>query len=349
MLVGTREVIGNGLGGDGGRHGRRPCCVLVPAMDPRSAAHALDQIADLLELRGEDRFRTAAYRNAARAVLDLDTDDLGPLLRSGALAELRGVGPATLGILRELIETGESAFLERLRAETPAGLVEMQRVPGLAASRIYQIYTTLGIDSIDELERAAADGRLATLPRLGPRSAAKIARGIQHLRATRGLMLFPAAATEAGRIRAMVARPGRGGRRRRRFGPTAVGSGPRHRPRAHDSRAARRSRSRVCGHPGRPRRDAGPAAHRGGRECETRAGRWHGLRSRLRATRAPRKRRVARHRKRGSPARRERARGGPRDHDRTRRAARPPRRADPGCGRARTLRRRRPRVYRARA
>ena len=94
-------------------------------MDSRTAAHTLTTIASLLELRGEDRYRVRAYRSAARAVLATDTDDIAPLLRSGELKDLPGVGPATLAVLRDLVETGESSMLDRLREGTPEGLSEM--------------------------------------------------------------------------------------------------------------------------------------------------------------------------------------------------------------------------------
>lgn len=109
-------------------------------MDPRSVAHALSQIADFIELKGENKFKSAAYRNAARAILAVQTDDLAPFLATGALAELKGIGPATLSTIRELVESGESRYLEQLRAETPEGLLEMLRVPGLGTAKIQKIH-----------------------------------------------------------------------------------------------------------------------------------------------------------------------------------------------------------------
>src|ERR671939_2095069 len=105
-------------------------------MDPRTVAYVLTQIADLLELRGgENRFKARAYRRAARAVLDVESDDLRPLYRSGELAQVRGVGPSILGVIGELLERGESRYLERLREGTPAGLLELLRVPGLGLAK----------------------------------------------------------------------------------------------------------------------------------------------------------------------------------------------------------------------
>jgi DNA polymerase (family X) len=169
-------------------------------MDSRTAAHTLTLIAALLELRGEQRYKVRAYRNAARAVLETETDDIGPLFRSGELAELPGVGPATLAVLRDLVETGDSRMLERLRDEIPVGLVEMLRVPGLGTARIHLIHSHLGVSSLDELEAAARDGRLASLPKFGPKTAERVLRGIQVAREAGTRTLFIDAVAEAARL-----------------------------------------------------------------------------------------------------------------------------------------------------
>jgi DNA polymerase (family 10) len=173
-------------------------------MDPRSAAYVLGQIAAHLELRGESTFKSRAYEQAATALLGLDTDDLGPLYRSGELARTRGLGPATLSVVRDLIETGDSSYLEQLRATTPAGLLDLLRVPGLSTARIHTLHDALGIDSIDSLEQAVRDGRVAKLPRYGPKTAQKILRGIELLRAAGSQRLFPQGAAEGERVLAMV-------------------------------------------------------------------------------------------------------------------------------------------------
>jgi len=173
-------------------------------MDPRSVAHALAQIADFLELKNENRFKSAAYRNASRAVLAVQTDDLGPALESGELAELKGIGPATLSTIRELVESGESRYLEQLRSETPEGLLEMLRVPGLGTAKIQKIHEALGVATLAELEAAATDGRLAKLPRFGAGTAAKILKGIAYLRENSAYMLSSRALAEGARVLAAV-------------------------------------------------------------------------------------------------------------------------------------------------
>jgi DNA polymerase (family 10) len=180
-----------------------------PPMDPRTVAHVLSQTGDLLELKGENRFKARAYRMAARAVLALETDDLRRLYRSGELAKVAGVGPATLSMIGELVETGESSYFERLREDTPEGLLEMLRVPGLGTAKIHQIHAGLGIQTVRELEEAARDGRLASLKGFGPKTAERILRGIGYLQETGDFVLYPQAAAEAMRLLAAVeAHPG---------------------------------------------------------------------------------------------------------------------------------------------
>ncbi len=178
-------------------------------MDPRTAAAALTRVAELLELRGDNPFKTRAYHNAARALSALDADDLGPPLRDGSLERVPGLGPGTLAVVRDLVETGASRLLDELGAEVPAGLTAMLRVPGLGTAKIRQVYDALGVDSLDALEAAAADGRLAALKGFGPKTADKVAKGVAFVRASGDRKLFPRAAAEAGRLLADVrAQPG---------------------------------------------------------------------------------------------------------------------------------------------
>jgi len=175
-------------------------------MDSRSAAHVLSEIADLLELRAENRFKTRAYRTAAKAVVALDTDDLGPLLRSGELAAVKGVGAATLAVITDLIENGESRYLEQLRLNVPDGLLELMRVPGLSPEKVQQIHDTLGVASIDDLETAARDGRLVTVKGFGEKTIDRLLDAIAFKRRTQSLVLFPRAHADAALLLASVRR-----------------------------------------------------------------------------------------------------------------------------------------------
>jgi DNA polymerase (family 10) len=166
-------------------------------VDSRTAAHVLTQIAAYLELKGENSFKVRAYEGAARGLVALNADDLKPLYESGELGRVRGLGPATLAVVRDLIETGESSYLEQLREAMPEGLLEMLRVPGMSPQKIHKVYEDLGIETVEELEAAARDGRLTTLPKWGPKTAEKILAGIATMRSQGSLRLYHHAMADA--------------------------------------------------------------------------------------------------------------------------------------------------------
>ena len=134
-------------------------------VDKKSAAQVLEQIASFLELKGENPFRIRAFRTASKTVAGLP-GELAPALADGTLASTKGIGPATLQILLELVTNGRASLLEDLRDQVPPGLVDMLQIPGLGVAKIRQIHDTLRIDSVAELEEAAVDGSLAKLAAL---------------------------------------------------------------------------------------------------------------------------------------------------------------------------------------
>lgn len=178
---------------------------LTDFLDKKAIASVLRQIAGLLELRGENAFRVRAFETAARA-LGTFTGDLRQAIADGSLARIRGIGPVTLGIVTELAETGRASMLEQLRADVPAGLVEMVEGSGLGVAKIRQVHQILGVDSLPELEAAARDGRLATLPRFGPKTAANVLKTIAFRRQASAFQLMHHAADEAESLRAALAR-----------------------------------------------------------------------------------------------------------------------------------------------
>jgi DNA polymerase (family 10) len=168
-------------------------------MDCRAAAHALTQVATLLELHAGDAFTIKALQSAARTVAALgDTKLVDALPRE--LAEPELIAAPALALLKELAETHSSAQLEQLQEETPEGLLEMLRIPGLGPARIRAIHDGLDIDTVLELEQAARDGRLAALPKFGAKTAERILKGIADLRATGAYVLWPHARAEAERF-----------------------------------------------------------------------------------------------------------------------------------------------------
>ncbi len=165
----------------------------------RQVAHLLSEIGTMMELNGRDPFRARAFINAARALDGADAD-LPALAREGRLATLRGVGPAIAAVIEEYLLTGHSDFHDSLRAETPPGLYDLMRVPGLGNKRIHTLYASLGIDNLDALQEAAEAGRVAALAGFGPRTEAKILEGIAFARSTRQRRRYPEALEVAARL-----------------------------------------------------------------------------------------------------------------------------------------------------
>ena len=173
--------------------------------DPRRVAHVLSRISGLLELTGIQKFRARAYRGAADAIRGLGVDDITPLYRSGALADVNGIGPATLSVIGEIVETGESQFLQRLLESVPEGLVQVAHVPGLTPAKAALLHEELGVASLGDLEGAARSGRLATVRGFGEKTVRRVLRGIDVVRGRSGRLLYREAVKEADRSAGEIA------------------------------------------------------------------------------------------------------------------------------------------------
>ncbi|HEY7350018.1 MAG TPA: DNA polymerase/3'-5' exonuclease PolX [Ktedonobacterales bacterium] len=168
-------------------------------MEKAAVASILEEIASLLELKGENPFKSRAYQNAARVVGALD-GDLEERVRANRLVGTPGLGPSLVRDITELVTTGRLKAYDDLKAEIPAGLRAMLRIPGLGPKRIKQIHDALGVTTITELEQACQANRVATLPGLGAKTQDNILRGIQFLSQHQDRYLYPVAAAEAEQI-----------------------------------------------------------------------------------------------------------------------------------------------------
>ena len=175
------------------------------SVDRVAVARVLDQIASHLELKAENPFKIRAFRMGARTVGSLSGEPTD-WLAHGTLEGTPGIGPAIQGVVRELVATGRSTVLEELREHVPPGLVEMLRISGLGVAKVRQIHERLHLDAIPELEAAARDGRLASLPGFGAKTAENVLRGIARLRQTTTFRLLHHAIEEAEMLRATLAR-----------------------------------------------------------------------------------------------------------------------------------------------
>jgi DNA polymerase (family 10) len=141
--------------------------------DPRDVARALEETAALLRFTGEGRFTVEAYERAAQVVAAVDAE-LAGRIEQDSLEELPGIGAALSRQIKELWNTGNSALLERLRREQPAGAAELMRVPGLTPRRIRALSQALDISSIDGLIAACVAGQVRTVPGFGAKTEQKL-------------------------------------------------------------------------------------------------------------------------------------------------------------------------------
>jgi DNA polymerase (family 10) len=150
-------------------------------MDKEKVAEVLVEIGTLLELKGENPFKTRAYTNAARTIESL-SEPLAKIVAENRLGEIKGIGEALTKKITELVTTGKLAYYDELKASIAPGLVAMLDIPGLGPKKIQALNKSLGIDSVEQLEAACKDGKVAQLDGFGEKTQANILEGIQRRR-----------------------------------------------------------------------------------------------------------------------------------------------------------------------
>ncbi len=161
----------------------------MEGLEKPQIAAALREIAVLLQFRDENQFKIRAFENAARALAG-DPRPLDDLVLPGGLEKIKGIGKATADIIRGLALTGQSPMLDELRLGTPTGLASLMRVPALGAKKIGVLYAELGINTLEELEVACREGRIAECRGFTKKSADKILAGIEQARRYSGQLLL---------------------------------------------------------------------------------------------------------------------------------------------------------------
>ncbi|MBI4530499.1 MAG: DNA polymerase/3'-5' exonuclease PolX [Candidatus Latescibacteria bacterium] len=164
-------------------------------MDVRHVREILEEIGVLLDLKGENPFKSRAYLQASRTVQGLG-EELTSLVERGMLPAVKGIGPGLASVIVELVRTGRSSYYEEVRGSVPSGLLEMLSVPGLGPKKVRAIYEHLQITTVGELEYACLENRLVTLEGFGVKSQEKILEGIAALKRYRGRYLYSEAVVE---------------------------------------------------------------------------------------------------------------------------------------------------------
>src|SRR5271170_2823816 len=146
-------------------------------MDKDRVAEILAEIGTLLELKGENPFKTRAYTNAARAIENL-SEPLVKIVAEKRLGKIKGIGEALEQKITELVETGRLKYYEELKASIAPGLIAMLEISGLGPKKIQALNKKLGIDSVEKLEAACVAGKVAELDGFGEKTQANILEGI---------------------------------------------------------------------------------------------------------------------------------------------------------------------------
>ena len=160
-------------------------------------ARLFDEVADLLEIKGENPFRIRAYRTAARTILDL-SDPLAQLIAEEAdLSELPGIGEDLADKIRTIVKKGSLPLHNQLVKQLSPGVLDLLRIPGLGPKRVKQLREKLKVKSAADLAKAIAKGKLEELPGFGTKMVEKIKAGLSRAEQKERRLLLPEAEVHA--------------------------------------------------------------------------------------------------------------------------------------------------------
>jgi DNA polymerase (family 10) len=176
-------------------------------MENAAIARILSEMADICEIKGENPFRIRALRNAALAI-ETTPHDVEVLARAedaaGRLREIPGIGAGIAARIVEIARTGDTEEHRALLAEFPPTLLELLKLDGVGPKKVRLFYDALAVRTLDDLERAAREGRVRSLPKMGEKSEEKILKSIAEQKARAGRFLLSAAEEAVERLAAML-------------------------------------------------------------------------------------------------------------------------------------------------
>jgi DNA polymerase (family 10) len=158
-------------------------------LDAPAVAQLLVEIGQRLSLAGENPYKARSYSRAAQGLMSL-TVPLEDVVAGDRLREIPGVGAALAETIKQLHQHGTTSKLEAMRAELPPGLLTLSRIPGLPPNKVVQLHRKLGIATVEELEQACRDERLAPVKGLGPALQKRVLDGLELMRRSQGQRLI---------------------------------------------------------------------------------------------------------------------------------------------------------------
>ncbi len=173
-------------------------------MDNQELARIFTDIADLLAIKGENRFRILSYRRAAETIASLPEQLADTVVQGRDPSEFPGIGDAISKKIIEALQTGTVTFVEKLKKELPESLLELLRVRGVGPKAVKAVYEQLRVTNLDQLQAAAEADKLSGLPGFGKRSQEKILEGISDLRGAMGRFRLDEALAAAEKLTAYL-------------------------------------------------------------------------------------------------------------------------------------------------
>ena len=173
-------------------------------MNRMEISEALEEIANILEIKGENPFRSRAYHNASRILEGLT--ELESLVEAGELTQIKGIGQGLSEEITEMVTQGKSTHLKELRKSIPEGVLDMLRVPGLGPKKVKVLYEELELQNLGELEYACKENRLLDLKGFGEKTQTNVLKGIELLKKSAGRYHFNVAWVQAHRLKKFIAK-----------------------------------------------------------------------------------------------------------------------------------------------
>jgi DNA polymerase (family 10) len=162
-----------------------------------------NQMADIMEILGDDRFRISTYQKVARIISDMPTD-VETLLTTGQLAKIPGIGKSSLAKIEQFVKNGTITAHQELLKNIPPTLLELLTIPGMGPKGVKAVYEQLNVTTINELKSAIQDGSVAELPGFGKKKAAVITKGIDFLEKSTGRIRLDQAMEAADMVTAFL-------------------------------------------------------------------------------------------------------------------------------------------------
>ncbi|MFW6246485.1 MAG: helix-hairpin-helix domain-containing protein, partial [Tangfeifania sp.] len=144
----------------------------------KEIADKLNEVADLLDLKGENEFRVRAYRNAVRTISGLSKSISEMVRNNEDISSLPDIGDSMAKKIEEIVKTGNLKQLKKLKKEIPSSLIEIMKLEQMGPGRTKTLYEKLDINSIDDLKEAVEDGKVEELEGFGKKTAENIKREI---------------------------------------------------------------------------------------------------------------------------------------------------------------------------